>query len=44
MPLDTMEAFDKELGEMLKRDYPDEPLQVWHRVWAVIARKPKERT
>ena len=43
MPPETVEAFDQELSNMLKRDYPDEPLNIRHRVWAVIARKPMER-
>lgn len=40
MPPDTVETFDRQLAEMLRRDHPEEPLQIWHRVWAVIARKP----
>ena len=43
MTPETVEAFDRELSKLLKRDYPDEPLKIWHRVWAVIARKPMER-
>ncbi|MHC4421188.1 MAG: class I SAM-dependent methyltransferase [Planctomycetota bacterium] len=35
-------AFDAALAEMLRREFPDEPLQVEHRVWAVILRKPQE--
>lgn len=35
-----VEAFDRELAELLRRDYPDEPMAVWHRVFAVVVRKP----
>lgn len=35
-------AFDADLAEMLRRDFPDEPLLIEHRVWAVIVRKPPE--
>lgn len=33
--------FDNELAQMLEVDYPDEPLIIRHRVWAVVVRKPK---
>jgi SAM-dependent methyltransferase len=33
-------GFDAALGEMLRREFPDEPLLIEHRVWAVIVRKP----
>lgn len=32
-------AFDRELAEMLRRDYSDDPMTVWHRVFAVVVRK-----
>jgi ubiquinone/menaquinone biosynthesis C-methylase UbiE len=35
-------AFDAALAEMLRREFPHEPLLIEHRVWAVILRKPKE--
>lgn len=44
MPPETVEAFDQELSKLLKHDYPEKPLKIWHRVWAVIARKPMEQT
>jgi SAM-dependent methyltransferase len=33
-------AFDAELAALLRERYPQEPLLVWHRVWAVVARAP----
>ena len=35
-----VEAFDRELAQMLRRDHPKDPMTVWHRVWAVVVRKP----
>jgi SAM-dependent methyltransferase len=35
-------VFDAALAEMLRREFPDEPLLIEHRVWAVIVRKPPE--
>jgi SAM-dependent methyltransferase len=35
-------AFDSALAELLRREFPDEPLRIEHRVWAVIVRKPGE--
>jgi SAM-dependent methyltransferase len=35
-------AFDAALAEMLRREFPHEPLLIGHRVWAVIVRKPQE--
>jgi len=35
-------AFDAALAEMLRREFPREPLLIEHRVWAVILRKPQE--
>jgi SAM-dependent methyltransferase len=39
---DQVTVFDAALAEMLKREFPQEPLLIEHRVWAVIARKPRE--
>jgi SAM-dependent methyltransferase len=35
-------VFDAALAELLRREFPDEPLLIKHRVWAVIVRKPQE--
>ncbi len=35
-------AFDEALAEMLRREFPEEPLLIEHRVWAVIVGKPQE--
>jgi SAM-dependent methyltransferase len=35
-------AFDAALAELLRREFPDEPLLIEHRVWAVVVRKPQE--
>ncbi len=40
LPPDAVTAFDAELGELLLRDFPTEPLAVPHRVWALVARVP----
>ncbi len=40
LPPDAVAAFDAELADLLARDFPDEPLAVPHRVWALVARKP----
>jgi SAM-dependent methyltransferase len=34
-------AFDAALAEVLRREFPVEPLLIEHRVWAVIVRKPQ---
>jgi len=34
-------AFDAALAELLRRDFPDEPLLIEHRVWAVVVRRPQ---
>ncbi|MHC4414505.1 MAG: class I SAM-dependent methyltransferase [Planctomycetota bacterium] len=34
-------AFDAELAEMLRARFPQEPLMIWHRVWAVVGRRPR---
>ena len=36
---EVVEQFDGELAEMLKREFPQEPMGVMHRVWLVIAQK-----
>jgi SAM-dependent methyltransferase len=35
-----VERFDRELAELLAEEYPDEPMEVPHRVWAVVGRVP----
>ena len=37
-----VDDFDRELAALLEREFPDEPLLIEHRVWAVITRKPPE--
>lgn len=37
---EAVAAFDRELRDLLQSDYPDDPLTVHHRVWAVSGRKP----
>jgi ubiquinone/menaquinone biosynthesis C-methylase UbiE len=39
---DQVADFDTELAELLRREFPREPLLVEHRVWATIVRKPGE--
>jgi SAM-dependent methyltransferase len=39
LPPEAVARFDQELGELLARDFPGDPLSVHHRVWAVTARK-----
>jgi hypothetical protein len=34
-------AFDRDLTHMLERDFPQQPMQIRHRVWGVLARKPE---
>ena len=36
---EAVQIFDHELNDLLKRAYPDDPLAVHHRVWAVIGYK-----
>ncbi len=38
LPADAVAVFDDELATLLARDFPDEPLAVPHRVWALVAR------
>ena len=40
LPADRVDAFDRALAALLARDYPTEPLQVPHRVFALHATKP----
>jgi hypothetical protein len=35
-----VEAFDRDLAELLRSDFPKEPMQVLHRAFAVVARGP----
>ncbi len=37
LPVETVAAFDDELAAMLQADWPQEPLRVPHRVWALKA-------
>jgi SAM-dependent methyltransferase len=37
---EKVQEFDRELAELLKQNFPMNPLPVHHRVWAVFARKP----
>lgn len=39
---DAVVKFDAEFRELLKTQFPDDPLRVHHRVWAVIAEKHHE--
>ncbi len=36
---DAVAAFDDELAALVRRDFPNEPIPVLHRIWAVIARR-----
>jgi len=40
LPPAEVEAFDRELAELLARDFPQDPLPVLHRVWALCGRAP----
>jgi SAM-dependent methyltransferase len=40
LPPDKVREFDDELARLLKRDYPEDPLTVLHRVWTLIAQNP----
>jgi SAM-dependent methyltransferase len=39
LPPDQVQAFDAELGAMLARDFPEQPMPVAHCVWASFGRK-----
>jgi SAM-dependent methyltransferase len=39
MPEDVVDRFDRDLADLLRQHYPD-PMNVAHRVWCVVARKP----
>jgi SAM-dependent methyltransferase len=41
LPADAVAAFDDELAVLLDQDYPEEPLDIPHRVWALVARATK---
>ena len=41
LPADAVGAFDDELAVLLDQDYPEEPLDIHHRVWALVARATK---
>jgi len=36
----AVEAFDREHAALLAREFPEDPLAVHHRCWALVARKP----
>lgn len=38
LPPDKVAEFDGDLDRLLKRDYPEDPLSVLHRVWALTSR------
>ncbi len=40
LPPETIAAFDADLAHLLRERFPQEPLRVHHRVFAVIAQKP----
>jgi SAM-dependent methyltransferase len=39
LPAEKAAAFDRELGEVLAREFPEEPMMVEHRVWVVWGRR-----
>lgn len=39
-PPEVVEKFDAELRDLLRLEFPREPMVVTHRVWMVVARKP----
>ncbi len=40
LPEEKVQRFDADHARMLARHFPDDPLQVPHRVWALVARQP----
>lgn len=40
LPPPEVAAFDRELGQLLLRQFPQEPLLIPHRIWMLICRKP----
>ena len=44
LPPDAVADFDAELAALLDKDFPGEHLAIPHRVWALVARKPKTPT
>ena len=43
LPPDAVRAFDRELAGLLESQFPEEPLGVPHRVWALVCRMPAPR-
>ncbi len=41
LPPDSVAKFDADLAQLLARSYPDDPMLVPHRVWALAAHSPK---
>lgn len=41
LPRDAVAVFDTELAELLATRFPAEPLLTAHRVWALVARRPR---
>jgi hypothetical protein len=41
LPADDVESFDNEHAAMLAEHFPDDPLRVPHRVWALVAWAPE---
>lgn len=39
MSTEAVERFDADLAQLLTREFPDEPVLVEHRVWAVVCRR-----
>lgn len=40
LPPESVEAFDAELASLLRARFPEDPMPVLHRVWALVAVKP----
>jgi hypothetical protein len=41
LPDETVAEFDRALARLLAEQFPDEPLPVRHRSWALVARAPR---
>lgn len=41
LPPDAVARFDADLAALLAADFPDEPLDILHRVWAVVGAAPR---
>lgn len=39
LPAETAAAFDRELADLLAREFPEEPMMIEHRVWVVFGSK-----